>query len=76
LNFQYYEFCGNSCKITKGRDKIMGIQSQRPRDLTFELSSPAQTLGSSVQIPLEAWLYVSVYSVFVLSCVGKSLATG
>jgi hypothetical protein len=34
-----------------------------------ELSSPAQTLGSWVRIPLEAWMSVCVYSVFVLSCV-------
>jgi hypothetical protein len=30
------------------------------------LSSPAQTLGSWVWIPLKAWMFVCVYSVFVL----------
>jgi hypothetical protein len=34
-----------------------------------ELSSLAQTLGSWVRIPLEAWMSVCGYSVFVLSCV-------
>jgi hypothetical protein len=42
---------------------------QWPRVLRHELSSPAQTLGSWVRIPLEAWMSVCVYSVFVLSCV-------
>jgi hypothetical protein len=45
------------------------LRSQRPRGLRHELSSPAQTLGSWVRIPLEAWMYVYIYSVFVLSCV-------
>jgi hypothetical protein len=36
--------------------------------LRHELSSPIRTLGSWVRIPLEAWMSVWVYSVFVLSC--------
>jgi hypothetical protein len=40
------------------------------------MSSPVRTLGSWVRIPLEAWMFVWVYSVFVLSCVGSGLATG
>jgi hypothetical protein len=40
-----------------------------PRGLRHELSS-------LVRIPLDAWIFVYVYSVFVLSCVGSSLATG
>jgi hypothetical protein len=40
------------------------------------MSSPAWTLGSWVRIPLEAWMFVCVYSVFVLSCVGSGLAMG
>jgi hypothetical protein len=35
------------------------------------MSSPGGTLGSWIRIPLEAWMSVSVYFVFVLSCVGK-----
>jgi hypothetical protein len=31
--------------------------------------SPSQTLGSWVRIPLEAWMFMCVYSVFVLSSV-------
>jgi hypothetical protein len=41
-----------------------------------EPSSPARTLGSWVRMPLEEWMSVCVYSVFVLSCVGSDLATG
>jgi hypothetical protein len=41
-----------------------------------EISSPAQTLGSRVRIPLEAWMYIRASSVLVLSCLGSGLATG
>jgi hypothetical protein len=51
-------------------------RSQWERGLRAEMSSPAQTLGSWVRIPLEAWLSARVSSVFVLSCVGSGLATG
>jgi hypothetical protein len=44
-------------------------RSQSPRRLRQELSSLARTLGSWVGIPLEAWMSVCVYSVFVLFCV-------
>jgi hypothetical protein len=37
------------------------------RGLRHELSSLALTLGSWVRIPLEAWMSVCVYYVFVLS---------
>jgi hypothetical protein len=50
----------------------LGIGSLRrskwPRGLRHELSSSARTLGSWVRIPLEAWMSVCVYSVFVLFC--------
>jgi hypothetical protein len=48
-------------------------QSQWPRGLMHELSTPARTLGSWVRISLEAWMSVCVYSVFVL---GSDLVTG
>jgi hypothetical protein len=51
-------------------------RSQWPRGLNHEPSSPAQTLGVWVRIPFEAWMSVCVYSVFVLSCVGRGHATG
>jgi hypothetical protein len=44
-------------------------RSRWSRGLRHEPSSPAQTLGSWVPIPLNAWMSVSVYSVFVLFCV-------
>jgi hypothetical protein len=47
-----------------------------PCDIRHEMSSPARTLGSWVRIPLKAWMFVCVYSVFVSSCVGSGLATG
>jgi hypothetical protein len=34
-----------------------------------ELSSPARTLGSWVRIPFKAWMFLCVYSLFVLFCV-------
>jgi hypothetical protein len=45
------------------------FRSQWPRGLRHKPPSPAQTLGSWVRIPLEAWMFVRVYSVFVLFCV-------
>jgi hypothetical protein len=44
-------------------------RSQWPRGLRHEPSSPTRTLGSWVRIPLEAWMSVCVYFVFVLFCV-------
>jgi hypothetical protein len=51
-------------------------RSQWPRCPRHEMSSPTWILGSWVRIPLEAWMFVCVYSVSVLSCVGSGLATG
>jgi hypothetical protein len=51
-------------------------RSQWPSGRSYELSSLARTLGSWVRIPLKVWMYVCVYSVFVLPCVGSGLATG
>jgi hypothetical protein len=53
----------------------MGL-SQLPRGLRHEMSSRAQILGLWTRIPLEAWMFVCVYSVSVLSCVGSGFATG
>jgi hypothetical protein len=36
----------------------------------------ARTLGSWVRIPLEPWISVCVYSVCVVLCVGRGIATG
>jgi hypothetical protein len=52
---------------------ILRRRSQWPRGLRREMSSPARILGSWVRIPFEAWMFVYVYSVFVL---GSGLATG
>jgi hypothetical protein len=41
---------------------------QWPRGLRHELSSPAQTLKSSFRIPLEAWMFMCINSVFMLRC--------
>jgi hypothetical protein len=45
------------------------IKFRCPHGLRHELPSYAQTLGSWVRIPLEVWISVCVYSVFVLFCV-------
>jgi hypothetical protein len=51
-------------------------RSQWQCGLRYEMSSLAQTLGSFVRIPLKVWMFVCVYSVFVLTCVDSGLATG
>jgi hypothetical protein len=50
-------------------ERMIQCRSQWPRCLRHELSSPAQTLGSWFPIPLEIWMSMCVYSVFVLFCV-------
>jgi hypothetical protein len=52
--------CGSNVNVCR---------SEWPRGLTHGPFLPARTLGSWVQIPLEAWLSGCVYSVFVLFCV-------
>jgi hypothetical protein len=44
-------------------------RSRWPRGLRHEPSSLTRRLGLWVQIPIEAWISVCVYSVFVLFCV-------
>jgi hypothetical protein len=51
---------------------IFNHRSQWPRGLRHELSSLARTLGSLDRIPLEIWIFICVYSVFMLSCVRVS----
>jgi hypothetical protein len=55
---------------------LLKSQSQWPRGLRHEPFSPARTLGSWVRIPLEAWMSVCVYSVFVLFCVQEAVFDG
>jgi hypothetical protein len=47
-----------------------------PCGIRHELSSPAETLGSCVRLPLETWMSVCVYSVCVVSYVSRGLAKG
>jgi hypothetical protein len=47
-----------------------------PRGLKHERFSLARTLGSWVRIPLKAWTSACVYSIYVVLCVGRGLATG
>jgi hypothetical protein len=54
---------------------IHTCRSQWTRGLRHELSSPGRTQGSRFRTPLNVWILVYVYSVFVLSCVGSGLAT-
>jgi hypothetical protein len=44
---------------------MLQSRSQWPRGLRHELSSPVRTLRLLVRIPIMAWKYVCVYSVFV-----------
>jgi hypothetical protein len=53
-------------------------RSQQPRGLRHELSSLTRALGSWVQIPLKAWMFVvcmRLFCVCVVLCLGSGLAT-
>jgi hypothetical protein len=72
--FALLNFYSKSFTVTEGKWDLIGrrrfkCRSQWPRGLSHEPSSLARTLGSWVRIPLEAWISVCVYSVFVLFCV-------
>jgi hypothetical protein len=62
-----FGFLNYTCIITGSRRN--NCRSQWPRRLRHELFSSAETLQSWVRIPLEAWMSVCVYSVFLLFCV-------
>jgi hypothetical protein len=65
------------CSAKEEEEEMYTVsRSQGLRGLRHESSSLARTLGSWVRIPLKAWMFVCVYSVFVLFCVGMGLATG
>jgi hypothetical protein len=53
-----------------------GCQLHWPRGLRHEPFWTARTVGTWIRIPLEAWMSVCVYSVYVVLCVGSGLATG
>jgi hypothetical protein len=57
-------------------DHVRNMTIRNTRGLRHEMSSPAWTLGSWFRIPIETWMFVCVYSVFVLPCVSIGLATG
>jgi hypothetical protein len=56
----------NAIQTVVFRVVIRMSPSQWPLGLRHEPSSPARILGSGVRVPLEAWMSVCVYSVFVL----------
>jgi hypothetical protein len=70
------QLCVESQLYYEVTNQIPTADLKRTYGLTHEMSSPARSLGSWVQIPLEARMYVCVLSVVVLSCEGSGLATG
>jgi hypothetical protein len=68
----YHRLCVNLKLISL----LLQCRSQWPRGLRHELFSPTRNMGSWLRTPLEAWMFVYVDSVLVLSCGGSGLATG
>jgi hypothetical protein len=69
-------FCENRHIILKFRSHIDNVnRSLWPRGLRHEPSSLARTLGSRIRIPIKAWMFVCIYSVFVLLYEDRGLAT-
>jgi hypothetical protein len=52
------------------------VRREWPRGLRHGLSSLARILGPWVRIPLEALMFVCVYSVFAVLCVGRDRLCG
>jgi hypothetical protein len=69
----FYWSCYSTLNVC--RRHIPQRRSQWPSILKHVLSSPTQTLWPLVRISLKAWMFVCVYSVFLLSCVGSGFAT-
>jgi hypothetical protein len=74
-------YCENGVDmdISKLRNYTISINygaDHSDRDIKYQMSSPARTLGSWVRILLKAWMSVCFYSLFVFSCVSSGLATG
>jgi hypothetical protein len=68
--FQFKKFPKVTCWISRVCDGCCEARRpQWPRCLRHELSSPTRMLWSSVQIPLKAWMFMGVHSVFTLLCV-------
>jgi hypothetical protein len=55
---------------------LRSADHSKSRGLIHELSSLVRTLVSWIRFPLEAKMYVYVYSVCVVLCVGSCLARG
>jgi hypothetical protein len=69
--------CGSFLHYTFLCGSTICRRSQWPRDLRHEPSSPARTLGLWVRIPFKGMdVYVCLFCVCVVLCVGSGLATG
>jgi hypothetical protein len=60
------------------RNLVWSLSLPWTRSLRHETFSPARTLGSCVRIPLKAWMsvYMRLFCVCVVLCVGSGLETG
>jgi hypothetical protein len=54
------------CRASGKKIYYLNFRSQWPHGLKHELSSLTRTLKSRVRILVKAWMFVYVYSVFVL----------
>jgi hypothetical protein len=77
LEIMNSEMSGHSfTSVGSGICKHLQGRSQWLCSLRRELSLLARTLGLWFRIPLKAWMSACIYSVFMLSCIGSSLAMG
>jgi hypothetical protein len=68
---RHYFFCRWAVASKKAINKnvLRQFVDSVPKALRHELSSPARTRRSCSWIPVEAWMYVWFYCLFVLPCV-------
>jgi hypothetical protein len=60
---RFQHFILSTCQNLTNKENLNTLVSIRVASWpeVYEISSPTQTLGSGVRIPLEAWMYVCVF---------------
>jgi hypothetical protein len=61
---------------TQSHHRRFGHRNITFANRSYKLPLPAQTLGSWVKIPLESFMFVCIYSEYIVRCVDSGLTAG